>query len=118
MKFAHGDGQTGEGDIGIGPGIAQPLGLLAQMSGHRRQKLGPPHVQSVAQLEIERVPGGRIGGKSEAENRGGLAVKIGALPGGENHQTSCVRGLADRCRDGVVRSGGHGFACLRSAFFE
>ena len=54
LELAEGDRQTGQGDVALGAGIAQALGLGGQVGRHRRQQVRLVKVEGLAQLQLER----------------------------------------------------------------
>ena len=83
-KVAEADGESGEGDVGIGARVAQAIGGLAEVGGHLGQQFGLVEVESLAQLEQQGSLFRGSGACGEAKARRGVAVEIGTRVDGED----------------------------------
>ena len=71
-KLPEGHGQAAEGDVALGPRIAQPLGLGSQMGGHLGQQLRLVEVEGLAQFQLERAAAASAPGRPSSKTAVGL----------------------------------------------
>ena len=107
LEFAEGERKSAEGDIAIGPRIAQALGLAGQVGRHFRQQVRLIEIECVAQFEAERAADDVVAGNAEFEDGGRLAVKIGALFNRDENQAGLLGGGFDGCDERSFQIGGH-----------
>ena len=107
LELPEGHRQPAQGDVALGPRIAQALGLGGQMSLHLGQQIRLVKVEGLAQFEPERAAGGCGCRKAELEDGGGPAVKVSALGGGDQNQAGFGGGRFKRSDQRRFQIGGH-----------
>ena len=67
LELAEGEGQSAEGDVALGPRIAQALGFAGKVRGHLGQQIRLVEVEGLAQFELERAARGRSPGRPSSK---------------------------------------------------
>jgi len=81
LELAKGDGKTGQGDVTIGPRIAEAPGFLGEMSRHLREQGRFLKLKALAQLKFHLAV--LCTGESEMKDGCGLPLEISTLRGGD-----------------------------------